>query len=438
MALRHLLLRYSPTIDGRWVIALVVLGVLILAGTMIRWTGPAPPLDLVALGPEGEFQATLRVPREWGDTATHTPDAVARIPLILGVLNRGRRPVQPERLSLSVPLRYRLTGPSGEELEGRMEEGSPLITYTLASTLPIIEPQRLPALLTRYDTLWLEVVIPSYYCVAVADSIPEFIPAPPAPVRTMSEVRIFYSFEGGNLRDRRTGTLAVHMDSSLLMVDPPSAPPTFDMVVDPELASPDLASLQRVGSRRSQCGEPGSAMELLSTVWETPGGGRFIALDYGGTVRKHLYDLDGDGVIERETWRAGSGDAFTATRRTALPIPAFLLPVAPGGAYDLARIDTLPPDSAQRLDPFRRAMTGPGAVPGGVAGTGADSIREAQVPPTVRRAITGDTARTPAAVGRPATEPAVRDTPSRPTPRPAGPLGRPVDPDTVPGAPPGV
>ena len=104
-------------------------------------------------------------------------------------------------------------------------------------------------------------------------------------------------------------------------------------------------------------------MELLSTVWETPAGGRFITLDYGGKVRKRLYDLDGDGVVERESWDPSGRGAFTATRRTRLPIPEFLLPVQRGGRYDMARLDSLSADSLARLDPFPRAMPGPGPLP---------------------------------------------------------------------------
>ena len=411
MALHHLFRRFTPSLSRRWVIGVFVVVVLAVAASFIRWAGPVPPLDLVGVGVDGQFQDTLRLPAEWGDTATNTPDAVARFPLILGVRNLGRRPVTPERLSLSIPLRYRLTAQSGQELEGRMEAGSPLITYTIRPGFRPIEPERLPAMLPAHDTLWLEVVIPAYYCVSVGDSIPEFVPAPPPPLETMSQVRIFYSFAGGDLGERRTGTLAVRLDSTLLRMDPPDAAPAFDMVNDPTLARPELGSLQRVGSRRSECGEPGSAMELLSTVWETPEGGRFITLDYGGSVRKHLFDLNDDGVIERESWATGADGQFTATRRTALPIPAFLLPVAPAGDYDLARLDSLPPDSLARLDPFRRAMPGPGAVPGGLSGPGADSVR--------LRAME-DTA------------PSLESLPE-PEIRPAGPLGRPVRIDSLPG-----
>ena len=362
MAVRHLFLRFTPRLDGRWLIALLVVGALVGAATYIRWSGPAPPLDLVALGPEGRFADTLRIPGSWGDTATHTPEAVVRVPLILGVRNLGQEPVSPGRLSLSVPLRYRITDAEGWELDGHVEAGSPLVRYTLDPGLEDVQPQRLPTLLPAHDTLWLEVVVPSFYCVAVGDSIPEFVAAPPPPIGPLSDVRIFYSFEGGDLTERRTGTLAVRIDTALLDVDLPDSPPTFSMETDPGLARPELGSLQRVGSRRSLCGEPESPMELLSTVWETASGGRFITLDYGGTVRKHLYDLDGDGVIERESWAPAGDGRFTATRRARLPVPAFLLPTRPGGDYPLARFDSLSPDSLARGEPWDPGPTPSAAV----------------------------------------------------------------------------
>jgi hypothetical protein len=422
MAFRYALLRLMPRLDGRWLLALLVVGALVGAASLIRWTGPAPPLDLVALGPEGRFEDTLRVPARWGDTATHTPDAVVRVPLILGVRNLGREPVTPERLSLSVPVRYRLTDADGQELPGRIEAGSPLVSYTLRPGLDRVEPQRLPTLIPAHDTLWLEVVIPTFYCVSVGDSIPEFVIAPPPPVRPLSDLRVFYSFEGGDLGERRTGTLSVRLDSTLLAVEQPPAPPAFPMEANADLAQPDLGALQRVGSRRSVCGEPESPMEILSTVWRTPAGGRFITLDYGGKVRKRLYDLDGDGMIERESWAPAGDGRFTATRRARFPIPGFLLPATPGGAYPLARFDSLSPDSLARLDPFRRAMRGPGPVPGGLAGPGADSASRRLLEP-------GGPGRTEAA---PAPAAPALDALPEPRIERTGPLGRPARLDTIP------
>lgn len=400
MALRHLLQRFSPRIERRWLITLLVLGLLIAIATFIRWRGAPPPLELVALGPDGTFGDTLSVPPDWADTLTATPDAVARVPLVLGVRNTGTRPASPEELILSVPVRYRITSAGGQELDGTFDAGSPLVRYTLDPQLQGIPPGRLPEMLPVHDTLWLEVVVPKIYCVSLADSIPEFVPAPPPPAGALSRVRLFYAFQGGDLGERRTGTLTIQFDSTLLAVDVPQSLPTFPMSNDTAAAQPDLGALTYVGSRRSRCGEPEDPMELLSTVWATPEGGRFIALDYGGAVRKHLYDLDDDGVIERESWDPDGDGVFEASRRAQIPIPDFLLPRNPSAAYPMARFDTLPPDSLERLDAFRRAMTGPGPVP----------------------AASGDTAPPPEWLRRPRVTGAQ---PVEPEPEPAAPVGPP-------------
>lgn len=363
MATRHLLKRISPEFDRRWLIGVLVVGLLILAATFIRRTGVAPPLELVALGPDGNFSGAVAVPASWGDTTTTAPDAVSRVPLVLAVRNPGLDPLTPEQLELSLPLRYRLTTRGGEELPSRTEPASPLVTYTLEPRLGAVQPRRLPAILPAHDTIWLEVTIPSYYCVAVADSIPDFVVAPEPPLASFSDVRIFYSFSGQELKDRHTGLLAVRLDTTLLQKELPPQPPSFPMVSSVEEAQPELGPLADGGSRTARCGEPGAPMELLSTIWETPEGGRFIALDYGGKVRKHLFDLDGDGVIERESWDPDGDGEFDATRRASLPIPDFLLPLSRATGYDMARLDSLPPDSLERLDPFRRAMSGPGTLP---------------------------------------------------------------------------
>ncbi len=440
MAIRHIVQRLSPNLDRRWVIGLLVLGVLAVAATFVRWGQAVPPLHLVALGPEGAFQDTVTVPAAWGDTATSAPDAIARFPLVLAVRNPGTRPVRPDRLELSLPVRYRLVAP-GEELEPRMDASSPLLRYTLRPELPAIEPRRLPVLLPAYDTLWLEVISPAYYCVSVADSIPEFIAAPPPPLASMAEIRIFYSFEGGDLRDRLTGILGVRLDTTLLRRDMPAQPPSFPMELNADLAMPDLGPLTYGGSRRSRCGEPEDPMELMTTVWETASGGRFIALDYGGAIRKHLYDLDGDGVIERESWDPNGDGRFDATRRANLPIPEFLLPVAAASEYDMARLDSLPPDSLASLDPFRRAMPGPGRLPPTRDTAAAAAAARGGVAPPVVAADPGAPAAGDDAQTAADTAAAAEDQDPAPAPdtvvappvtrRPSQPLGRPVDQDTT-------
>lgn len=315
--------RPALRIDYRWLIGLIAVAAAVAVFRALPRSVPEPPLQLVALGPDGRFSDTLAVPGSWGDTLRTT--GLVRVPLVLAVRNTGERPASPERLSLSLPARYRLTDPEGE-LGAEAHAGSPLVRYTFPTGLAPVQPGRLPTLLPDRDTLWLDVMVPSYYCVALADSVPELIPAAPPSLSTLSEVRIFYSLDGGDLTHRRTGTLTVRLDTALLHMEMPGTSPAFPVVMDSATAMPDVGELQLVGRRTSQCGEPRDPMELRSTLWLTDRGGRVIALELGGVERKRLYDLDGDGVIERESWDADGDGVFEATRRSRLSTPEFLLP----------------------------------------------------------------------------------------------------------------
>ncbi len=313
--------RRLPRFDRRWLIGLAVVVAVVLVVRALPERVPDPTLHLVALGPEGTFHDTLDVPAAWRD---NTGDEV-RVPLVLGVRSAGERAARPERLTLSLPAQYRLSDAEGR-LVPSLEAGSPLVRYVVEPGLGPVQPERLPALLPALDTVWLEVILPAVHCVTLGDSVPEFIPAPPPPVSTLRDVRIFFSFEGGDLRQRRTGTLTVRLDSALLDVEMPPPPPSYPVVVD--TAPVEVGPMRFVGSRMAECGEPQNPRPMRSTLWRTETGGRVILLGQGGTVRKRLYDLDGDGVVERESWDADGDGTFESTRRAELPIPEFLLPLA--------------------------------------------------------------------------------------------------------------
>jgi hypothetical protein len=420
--MRHVAARFVPRLDGRWAIALVAAGLVVAAATFVRWGDPVVEMELLALGPDGQFHDQLDVPADWADTATTTTDAVVRFPLILGVHNIGHTAGRPERVILRIPARFRLAGPGGEELPARIDAATPLVSYRLQPRLGPVEPGRLPTLLPGLETLWIEAIVPRYYCVGLGEGVPEFVPAPAPALGAMSQVRIFYALEGSDLRERQTGVLELRLDTARMAVPMPEQPPTFAVETDAAAARPEMAPLRLVGSRQVQCGEPEAPMEMLSTVWETEGGARLITLDHAGTVRKHLYDLDGDGIIDRESWDPEGNGRFTATRRARLPIPEFLLPPPTGAAYDMGRFADIPPDSLARLDPYARAMRGPGPVP---IVTGPDPLPERVDPP--RPAA-------PAPLGAPAAAPPAPATaepapPAQPTPpvRRGAPLGRPVD-----------
>jgi hypothetical protein len=424
--MRYLFRRFSPRIDRRWLVALALVAAVAAAATYVGWASPPTELELLALGPDGQFHDTLAIPLDWSDTATATPDAVARFPLILGVRNVGHRSARPGRLVLSVPARYRVTDAWGEPLPTAVDPASPLVAYLVEPRLAPVEPGRLPALLRTHETLWLEAVVPRYYCVELADAIPEFVAAPPPPIRAMSEIVMLYTFEGGDLDVRQTGTLTVRVDTALLAVPMPEQPPTFPMQTDPRQAWPDLGPLRYVGRTDVRCGEPEAPMEMVSTVWETEGGARIITLSYDGAVRKYLFDVNGDGVIDRESWDPEGAGRFTATRRAHLPIPSFLLPETPSVRYDMSRFAELTPDSLARLDPLRGAMAGPGPMPQ-LGMPAREPAAAPRAPPPVPGQV-GPPAAAPAPPAAAAAPQPVPDTvPARPA-RPARqPLGRPID-----------
>lgn len=323
--------------------------------------GPSGPLlELVALNPDGRYHPRLRVPRVWMDTTGLASGAVVRVPLVLGVRNVGGTAAQPTRLELSVPARYRLARKDGRPLHGHLSQGSPLVRYELAIPFPPVEPSGRTLSLPVLDTVWLEPIVPSFYCVALADSVPEFVPAPPAPVEAIARVQIFYSFSGEDMEERQTGLLGVELDPAMLEQEIPEAPPVFPAQYrEPAAPRPELGALRYIGSRQAFCGEPEAPIELLSTLWETPSGGRFFVLDHGGAPRKYLFDMDRDGIIEREMWDPDGDGDFEATREARIPIPPFLMPPPPPPVYDATVLDTLPDDVLLGLDRYRRALAGP-------------------------------------------------------------------------------
>ncbi len=315
-------------------------------------------LQLVTASPDGGFANEIRVPDEWADTTRLVAGALVRVPLVLAVANMGGEAVAAERLELSVPSRFRLVRADGQALFGRVVPGSPLVHYEVPTRLPTVAPGGEPVRLIGLDTLWLEPVIPSFYCVAFSDSVPDFVPAPPAPVEAISRVQIFYAFEGSALEERQTGLLTIQLDPELLRRQAPDPPPTFTATyTEPRAAMPAFSALIYRGSRRAFCGEPEYPLELLSTLWETPGGGRFIVLDHGGAPRKYLFDLDRDSIIELEMWDPDGDGDFEARREARLPIPAFLMPPPGPPEPDLAYMQSIPEELLALYDRYGERPT---------------------------------------------------------------------------------
>lgn len=327
---------------------------------LLPWRAGPASLELVALGSDGRFQSEVQIPRTWTDTSVSSQGALARVPLVLGVVNSGGRPARPGRLEISMPARFQLRTVDGRPVSGELGPGTPLIRYRLEMSFPRIEPGRVPTLLPALDTLWLELALPSFYCIALSDSVPEFVPAPPPPVNALSRVEIFYSFEGGELKNRQTGLLRIQLDPTVLRRAEAPRPPSFPSEVrEPGFPLPPLVALKYGGARRSYCGEPEQPLEMLTTLWETVDGGRFFVLDYGGAPRKYLFDLNRDGIIELEMWDPDADGNFEARRRAALPIPSFLIPPTTASPFDPEIFASIPEDSVVRLDRFWQNRVSP-------------------------------------------------------------------------------
>jgi hypothetical protein len=118
-------------------------------------------------------------------------------------------------------------------------------------------------------------------------------------------------------------------------------------------------------------------MELFAVTWESQAGARFHVIHVQGQPRKHLYDLNGDGIVQLETWDVDGDGRFEARREARFPVPEFLLPL-PTQRPELTLPDTVPPDSAW-LALFRNTAAGPLRF-----------AQQARMPPP-RPAMPGDT-----------------------------------------------
>jgi hypothetical protein len=434
----HFRQRLGIRITRGWA-ALLVLALAIGLGAL--WLGPlrAPPPQLELLAIAGEQALPDVMVRGVVD-----PDQDGlRFPLQLAVRNAGMQRRQAQQVALHVPGRYRLVTQRGR-LSGEVVPGVPLRRYVLDIAAPPFEPGAPPRPLPGLETIWLEPDLPRYYCTA-QDDVPEFIPAPHYDAETLSDVRIFYSMHSG--AQRSTGLLRVRVDPLQIAVTPAAMPPPFPTVLEePEAQVPELGMLRYGGTRTTWCGDPEQPLELYVVQWLAGTGGRFYVIYVQGQPRKHLYDLNGDGVIELETWDVNGDGRFEARRQARYAVPEFLLPLRDREA-ELLLADTLPRDSAW-LALFRDAAAGPlrftrppvrppqiAAAPGEVPGdlTDADALEPLPPPDSAWLALFLDAdagplrfsrGRRPAAV-EPAATPAAADA------REPGEPG-------APGAPPGV
>jgi hypothetical protein len=360
----HFVQRFGIQIGRGWVAFFLVVLVAVLAAYWIGPLRPLPPaIELLAV--DGEYAVEqLSVAGEYDEAG-----GLLRFPVPLAVRNVGAREGEPNRLTLSVPARYRVVTPRGR-LSGEMTPGVPLRRYLIELPASTLQPGAPPQQLAGLESIWLEPDLPRYYCNTHGNDIPEFIPAPLYDAGSISEVRIFYSIATRGTRERSTGLLTVNVDPSQLQVTPAQMPPTFPTEFeDPEIQKPDLGRLRFVGARTAWCGDPEQPMELYTGVWQAAGGARHYAIHVHGTPRKLLWDLNGDGTIDLEAWDVDADGRFEARRQARYPVPEFLEPLPPRDP-EMLEPDNTPRDSAwlalfdnRDAGPFRFAgVPGPGQL----------------------------------------------------------------------------
>jgi len=382
------------------------------------WIGPLRPFPAefeLGVLQQGALHTDVGLP------GVRTPDGAVQFAMPLGLRNVGARPGSPERITLSVPAQYRVFTRAGM-LPVEVSAGVALRRYIMNVRTTPMQPDSAAFRLPGLDTVWLEADLPRYYCTLQGVNVPEFVPAPHYDAATLGHVRLFYSIDDGASDTRNTGLLTVRLPQELLDYTPAPMPPTFRTVIEePEAQAPELGALVNAGTRTALCGDPQSAIELYTVLWKTTAGGRMYVIYVDGAPRKHLYDLNDDGVVELETWDGDGDSRFESRREARFQVPEFLLPLPPRDPSMLAP-DSVPPDSAF-LAVFHDVAAGPRRF---ALQARTDSVRAAA--DTMVRALAQDT--TPVAAPDPAWLQLFHETgagPFRFTRRPAAP----VVPDTA-------
>jgi hypothetical protein len=343
--------RFGIDIGRGWVILFLIGGTLLLAA---YWIGPLRPLPahLELLAIDGDVAVPQFAP-EPGRTA----DGGLVFAVPLAARNIGSRTARPASVVLSLPAQYRLATTRGP-LVGEVAAGVPLRRYVIALPEAVLAPDSTTRVLTGLDTIFLQPDLPRYYCMTQGPQIPEFTAAPDFDAQTLSDVRIFYSFNDPSGPERQTGLLTVRLDPELLEVEPAAMPPSFRTTIqEPEAQAPDVGRLRFAGARTAHCGDPERPIELFTVLWETQNGGQLFVVYVDNVGRKRLYDLNRDGIIELETWDGDADGLFEARREARYATPAFLLPLPPRDP-SMTQPDPVPPD-ARWLALFHRADGGP-------------------------------------------------------------------------------
>jgi hypothetical protein len=343
--------RFGIDIGRGWVILFIIAGTLLLAA---YWIGPLRPLpaQLELLAIDGDVAVAHFAP-----APGRTADGGLVFAVPLAARNIGSRASRPTSVVLHLPAQFRLATTRGS-LTAEVAAGVPLRRYVIALPEADLAPDSVTGVLTGLDTIFLHPDLPRYYCTTQSSLIPEFSAAPDFDPQTLSDVHIFYSFDDPSGPERQTGLLTVQFDPELLDVEPAATPPSFRTIIqEPDAQAPDVGQLTFAGARTAHCGDPEQPLELYTVLWETENGGRLLVVYTDNVGRKRLYDLNGDGIIELETWDGDADGRFEARREARYAIPSFLMPIPPSDP-SLTQPDYVPPDAGW-LALFHSADSGP-------------------------------------------------------------------------------
>ena len=343
--------RFGLNIGRGWMVLFLIGGALLLGA---YWIGPLRPipaqLQLLAIDGAVAVPQIAVQPRR-------TADGGIVFPIPVAARNVGAQTARPASVVLSVPPQFSIATPRGR-VKGAATAGVPLRRYSIALGQPLLLPDSQTTLLPGLDTIYVQPDLPRYYCNAQEARIPEFTPAPRYDAQTLSNVRIFYSFQDAGRSERQTGLLSVQIDPALLEVRPAPNLPIFPTTVEmPEATAPETGVLLFAGARTAHCGDPELPVELYTTRWETMSGGRVFVVYIDNVGRKRLYDMNGDGIIELETWDGDADGLFEARREARFAVPEFLVPLPPRDP-SMIRPDPVAPDE-RWLALFHRAAQGP-------------------------------------------------------------------------------
>jgi hypothetical protein len=333
------------------------IGIPVLLVTLVwYWLRPrSSPLELIVYDAAGRFgnQADL-------SPLPNDPEngGRPRLPLLLAVRNTGTRSASTGAMVLYLPSWLHLERDDGTPYDAETEGGNPLLRYRIAFGPVRVEARRFPVVVPGRERIWLRPFASPYHCALDDEGRPIFLSAPSLDPALLADATIFWVVEETGSARRSTGTLELQMDPSLFDVEPALMPPEFPAsVLPPDVARPDLASLPVEGRRTSSCGLMIEPLTLQSTVYQAGEAGRIIALTVADTVKRLLFDMDGDKIVEAEAWdRAGTGRLDTV-RRARYAIPEFLLPPPPPPPPPPITPDSVPADTLQAAPPDTTARS---------------------------------------------------------------------------------